>query len=356
MGIDFTQIFWIITSMPKHKKNFSWRILTQSKKTRKSMKRTLLAGLLFVLALGTIGGIELYKVLTKPFASAASAASFDIKDTQLVTLALVVVDHLDSDPIQTSSINLIFFDTEKKKVVSFDIPLEMEIDAPGRFGAEPYKNLMSLGDDGAETIRKSLKKQFGFSVDRYLVTEERYSEPVLETFKFGRSHGLLGLESLTGFALSSVTDASISEIYSLYTLVNSLPSDRFIVHENSEDFYADGAYINSVIRDLTFDSKVAQERASVAILNGTETTGVAGFGQRVVENLGGYVVSAGNASTTYAETTLIVDSKDLQVVKEILRFFPVKNVIEKRAFANTEPVADRVDVSLIIGLDTAGDF
>lgn len=327
------------------------------------MKRAVLVGFLFLLSLGAIGGIELYKVLTKPFASASSATAFDIKDTQLVTLALIVVDHLDSDPIQTKSINLIFFDSEKKKVVSFDMPLDLEIDIPGRFGSEPYKNILSLGmldgggvEDGADLVVKSLKTQFGFSVDRYLVTEDQYSGPVVGTFKFGRSGGLLGLESLTGFALSSATNASISEIYSLYTLVNSLPADRFIAHENSQDFYSDGAYIDSVIRDLTFDSAVAQESASVAILNGASIPGVASFGQRVIENQGGYVVSAENASTIYQETTLVVSSKDLEIVKEILRFFPVKNVIEKRAFANAEPVADRVDVSLIVGLDMAVEF
>lgn len=350
-------------SARKSKKSFSWRIFTKDNKTRKSMKRALLAGLLFVLSIGTIGGIQAYKLLTKPFASAASVSSFDISNTQLVTLALITVDHLDSDPIQTKSINLIFFDTEKKKVVSFEIPLELEFDAPGRFGTEPYKNILSIGmldsgevGDGAELIRKSLKKQFGFPVDKFLLTEERYAEPVLETFKYGRSRGLLGLESLSGFALSSVTDASLSEVYGLYNLVNSLPSDRFIAHENSEDFYSDSAYIDSVIRDLTFDSDVAHERASVAILNGTGVPGVAGSGQRVLENFGAYVVSTGNASQTYQETTLIVDSKNLKVASEISRFFPVKNVVEKRAFGNMEDVADRVDAALIIGLDMAESF
>jgi len=344
----------------KRKKGFSWRILTKGTKSRKSMKRAAVTALLFLVSIGFIGGIQVYRALTKPSAAASSSTAFDIKNTQIATLAVMSVNDINADPVETESISLIFFDTEKKKVVSFEIPLGLTLDVPGRFGSEPYRNILPLGSldsgevgEGADLVRESLEKLFGFPVDRYLLVEEDYSGPVLETFKLGRSRSLLNLDSLRGFLTASVTDASISEIYSLYTLVNSLPSDRFIVHENSEDFYADSSYVDSVIRDLTFDSRVAHERASVAVLNGAGVSGAAGFGQRVIENIGGYVVSAGNATDLYQETTLIVDSVDSEVAKEIVRFFPIKNIIEKRAFGNIEDIADRVDATLVIGIDMA---
>ena len=172
----------------------------------------------------------------------------------------------------------------------------------------------------------------------------------------GKSRGLLSYDNLRGVLFSVETNTTLSEMYGLYTFVNTLPSDRFIHHENSSEFFVDNEYTDAIVRDMTFDSSTAVEKASVAVLNGTNIPGVAGFGARVVQNSSGHVISVENTKDTYHESMLIVESNDLAVLKEIQRFFDIENVVVKRLFTNPEPIADRADVTLIIGFDRASNL
>ncbi len=366
--MDFTQIFCIIVIMPKRpakaskrisnkrKRGFSWKTLVKARKTQKKFKKGVALALLVTFSLVFLAGIWGYKAITKPFASAESSTSFDINNSDIVSVAIISVEDIDAVPAKTSSIHFVIFDKAGGKVVSYEIDLATTTDVPGKFGVEPYSNILSLGmldsdelSSGSALLVATLEKDFAFNTDRYMVVDDAVTTAILDTFVQGEGNSLLSLDILQKLALSIDTNVTLSEFFNLFTFVRSLRKDRFIANlfENEEN-------LDISLRDLTFDSNVAIEKASVGILNGTDMPGVANFASRVVRNAGGHVIAAENASKIYDESLLLVESTDLAVVKEIQKFFDVKNVVLKSRGGVNEGISDRVDVTLVIGVDIAG--
>ncbi len=344
----------------KRKKGFSWKLLKKNKSLKKKIYKIFSAFVLLLVASAFLGFLSIKKTLSKTFVSADSNTSFDIMSEEHATLAIITVDDIDADPVKISGLDVILFDKDKKKVVTFEIPTTHSIDVSGRYGDEEISKLISLGMldsddvlDGADFVKRNLEVKFAHSIDRYLILENDISNSVLDSFKTGKSSGLLNSEVISNLLLNSLTDLRVREFYDLYTFVNGLPSDRFISHLLSEDTLSDSNYIDAVIRDISFDSKVSLEQSSVAVLNGTNISGTATYGSRVLENLGAHVISVANAKETYHESILVVSDPNLAVVKEIQRFFKINKVLSKSEFTGNEGVADRADVTLIIGFDIA---
>jgi hypothetical protein len=331
-----------------------------NKKIKIKFQRTLTGVLLFIGALSSLGGLTAYKTVTRPFASAQGVSSFDIVNSDISSLLIITVDNLNSDPVKTTGLDLVIYDKAKNKVVTFVIPLNWETDIPGRFGSEEFSKVVSLGmlneelpEDGANLVRKAIEKNMAINVDRYLLVEEDIADSLVGLLENGKSGGMLDTEVLTKLPFSIVTDLRLNEFYDMYTFVGGLPTDRFITHKESFKFFELNDYTDTILRDLTFDSKVALEKTSVAILNGTNISGIADFSERVVTNVGGYTVATANATGTYHESLLVVSSLDAAVVEEIQRFFGVKKVIFKEDYEGSEHVVARADVTLIVGFDIA---
>lgn len=347
----------------KRKKGFSWKLLAKNKKTKKKINRIISVFFLLLISSAFLSFLSIKKVLDKTFVSADSSTSTDVLDENRVSFAIVTVDDLDKENIKIISMNVMFFDRDNKKVVTFEVPSNFSSDVPGRFGVEEYSKLVTLGmidsgniADGSQFVSNTLKVKFAHRIDRYLIVEEGVSLPILEAFKNGKSSGLLSSEILSGLLLNSHTNLRVNEFYDLYTFVNGLPFDRFITHTLTLDQLSTNEYLDAVLRDLTFDSKVSLEQSSVAVLNGTNISGVATFGSRVLENIGAHVISVDNTRDTYHESVLVVSDVDLAVVKEIQRFFNIKKVLTRSEFTGNEIVADRADVTLIMGFDIANSL
>lgn len=370
LGMDIVQIYCIINTMPrrsaktskkltkKRKKGFSWKTLVKSSRFQKRIKHSATIALLLLLSVGFLGGIWLYKVVTKPFAAAESVASFDINNSDIVTFSITSVEDIEQIPVKVESIHLLFLDKSKKKVTTYEVDLNNRTDVPGKFGREPYANILPLGmmgdsklTSGAGLLVSTLEKDFGFNVDRYVVVDNDVVAPLLSTFVYGTGNSLLNLDNLQKLARSVNTDITLSEFYSFFTFVRSLREDRFIVHRPYENYFDDLDALDESTRDLTFDGAVAVEKASVGVLNGTNVPGAATFAARVVRNMGGHVISAENASKSYKESILVVESNDLVVAKQIQKFFNIQNVVLKGRGGVNEAISDRVDVTLVLGFD-----
>jgi hypothetical protein len=67
--------------------------------------------------------------------------------------------------------------------------------------------------------------------------------------------------------------------------------------------------IPNLVHQLFADPALAQENASVAVLNGTTTSGAAADLESTLQNLGFHAVYAGNAdSSAYSHTEVIVNT------------------------------------------------
>lgn len=337
----------------KRKKGFSWRAFVKSSKQKQKILRFSIVTLLLIISTVFLGGLSFYKSLTKPFASADSTTSNDINNSEVVTFSMVFVEEVQGRPLEVDSIYFIFLDKLKKKVVSYEIPVDYKTEVPGKFGEEEFGKILPLGmisndevTDGAMLLNRALSRKFGFRADRYLLVDRSLKEPLSGQFTKGEGASMINYDNLTQLAAESETNISLSEFYNILSFARALSPDRFINITNMEAS-------DLVTREITFDSSVSLEKASVAVLNGSGISGVAAFGERVVSNVGGHVITSENASQFYEESILVTDSYDFEVVKEIIKFFDIDRIILKDKGGVGENIVDRVDVTLIIGLDVA---
>ncbi|MBI2414784.1 hypothetical protein HYV31_03035 [candidate division WWE3 bacterium] len=345
----------------KRKASIKRTPLLFNRKTILSLKKTIFLFSIILVSALFIAGVSLYKTLNKSMANAQSMNSYDIKDQDIVSLLLVNVDSISvDDDVRTNAVDLVLFDITMKKVVTFKIPLDLERDLPGRFGLEKYQNTLKIGaldgkdlTSGITLLKNLVKRDFGFNVDKVLVVNKDIAPQVFSLFESGQNGNLFDLDILSGIAFNSINDLQMSEMYELYTFVHGLTSDRFITHDDGIDHFMLEDFTDKILRDLTFDSAVAREEKSFAIMNGTNISGVATFGTRLVKNIGGHVIATESTETSYAKSVLVADGVELASVKALMRFFNIEKVISKNDYHGEEAIANRADVMLIVGFDIA---
>jgi hypothetical protein len=328
-----------------------------------SLKKGLILFSVVAISLVFLASLSFVRTVQKSHADASSSSSFDITNQDITSLLLVTVNTMNlasEKEIKPTNIDFVLFDKVMKKTVIFKLPLDLERDIPGRFGTEKYENVLQIGihdgksfESGVSMLKKLVMADFAFNVDRVLVVPESISEPVLNTFEQGRTSSLLNYSTLSDILLHSYTDITAKDAYETYTFLQSLTSDRFILHQESGEYYASSDFVDSIIRDITFDSNVAKEEKSFAIMNGTTIPGAANFGARMVTNMGGHVIAIENASVNYSETSLVASDLDSVGMKVLKRFFDVAKVTAKADYHGSENLTDRADVTLIIGFDIA---
>ncbi len=299
----------------------------------------------------------MYKNLSLSAASALSINSFDLINSNSYTVLL-----MDSD--NTSKINnisLVLVDKKGKKVKIYKFPGDLVVSVHGRFGNEEVSKLLMLGDlekkKGIELTRQTIQDFLGINVDRYIYMGQDVKQPVYDLFTKGDGSGLVSIESLKTISQSLKTDMRVNELYVVYKYVSGLPSDRFFSYDLSQRDIADPTSVDEDIQDMTLNSDFAAEKKSVAVLNGSDVSGMASIASHFVNNMGGRVVASGNASKQYQESILVVDDKQSLTAQSIKRYFDISKVISKSDDKDMyESEIDRADISLIIGFDIANEF
>jgi len=301
----------------------------------------------------------LYKKLNENFVSAATYGSYT---SDISSFSYIVVDSFNSNPIQLKKLNFIVLDKNSNKTLIFDIPLNIEFNLPGKFSDMSLNNSFALGglnsenklDGGVALLNTTLFKMFGISVDNYILVEESLSNDVNKLLYEGKSIFPFGGLSLTKMKSSFNTSFSFKSFYQTQKFLASVPSDSFIKNNLTYDQISNPFYVDDLFEDLTLSSEIATERKTVSVLNGTELSGVATLGSRVIKNMGGRVVSIENALETYPNTVLIVDDPDSKTVAYIRKAFNIDNVYtkEESPFIKESSI-DRSDITLILGFDLA---
>lgn len=297
-----------------------------------------------------------YKSFTKSITFASTSSSTDIKSSEIYTIAYGVVEDISSeDPQELEKLSLIVVDKTDERVISYTIPLATEVDMPGTFGQESISKTLyfynlnkSTYFDGHEYLRATLRNLTGYSIDKYVLVDKDVAEEATELLSSKSGASLSNILSLRSKTDLMRTNLSLAEIYEFYSLVATLPVERYM--SKTFDFNT----IDKEIYDLTIDSVVSREGKNVSILNGSPLAGVATFGSRVVQNMGSRVVAINNTNALYEQSYLIVDDPNSETVKEIQKAFKFKNVVLKtqNAVVNEEEVA-RSDIILVFGVDMA---
>lgn len=312
---------------------------------------------LFVLSFLFLGGYFVYKNLNLSAASALSINSFDLINSNSYTVMLI---DSNSD-LRVKSISMVLVDKKGKKVKIYKFPENLIVNVHGRFGKEEISKLLMLGNleekPAVELAKQTIQDFLALNVDRYIYLNKDLKQPIYALFTEGDGSGLMNPEILRTISLSLKTDMKVNELYVVYKYLSSLPSDRFFSYDLNQDDVDNPTSVDEDIQDMTLNSDLAAEKKSVAILNGTDVSGMASVATHFVTNMGGRVVASGNASRQYQESILVVDDKLSLTAQSIKRHFNISNVILKSDVKDIyEGEIDRADVSLIVGFDIANEF
>lgn len=333
-----------------------------ARRKKNSSKNTIIFGIIGICSFGILALGFLIKLFFYDLGFAFSPTSYDLTKEDYAVISEIEVNTKETSKlVQIEAISFVIYDKAGKRITKYTIPTTLTVDIAGKFGEESLSKVLALnllggGDlkSAANSANKTLEKILGFHIDRFVVidTHEDQSGSVDGLLFQGKT---MELPNLKQIMLSVTTNMSIKEFYDLITFSSSLPQDR-ISQElvNVYDFSEISAYFNEKLRDLTFDSKVAYDKNNISVLNGTEFSGIATFGSRGIQNLGGHVVSTDNASKTYDTSCIITDEKDTETVKQLSKFLGIKKIISKEEAGQlNEAVVNRSDIVVILGFDFA---
>jgi len=316
-----------------------------------------MAILIFLLASIFLGTLGFIRYLNKGFTSALSGSSdYSILGDKFPTLSYIVVDKLDSDPVIVKRLVYIVFDREGNKVTNYVIPVNLKVDLAGKYGVEEISKAFALGSlnsedplkDGVNVINNTLFRLVSFKVDKYLLVDEGKSPLFDELLGNGSFLDIFKLRQVVESREHFRTNLNVNEFYYLFNFIKSLPDDR-LFSKDYESFEAD-------VDDLSSVMPMVSEGKNIAVLNGSDVSGIAGFGARVVANLGGRVVAVGNSDKPYSASMIIADDPNSVSCLTLSRVFGIKQVFKKGQTNVSEHELDRSDIVVILGFDTSSEL
>jgi len=339
---------------------------TRHKRRRKTttLRKYFGTGVLFAGFLLFLSLYAFYKQFHQSYTSAASAISSDFKHKDFYTVALLYSEGTFNDaPLIINSIKILFLSTEHSIFSVYDMPTDLTFDMPGKFGEEQLSKSFALGtmvlfssDDmyyetGINFTLNVLQNLIGAKIDRFVLVEPRTAKFAESLLIEGDAFALFHKSEIKNIKQSLKTNMSFTDLLHFYSL-----STGFSKSEITFDTFESPDLLDTFIRETTYDSSFAEEKKSIAVLNGSGFSGLASFGARVVKNRGGHIVAVDNAKDIHEKSYLIVDDKTSETASYLLSFFEDAEIYSKDELNFDEPVLDRADVTLILGLDIASKY
>jgi hypothetical protein len=196
-------------------------------------------------------------------------------------------------------------------------------------------------------------KLFGFKSDKYLVVDSSYETQFNNFIISGNILELIDGDLFEEYSEKVNTNLDIREIYTLSNILGSIPEDRVYLKEYINTYSDSSEVIDKEIQEFTISSPMNEEKKSIAVLNGSTNHGVAGFGARVIKNLGGRIVAISNAPAKFQESYMVVDDKSSETVNMISDVFNIEKVISKSQVTELDDTdyIDRADIIVVLGFD-----
>ncbi len=273
---------------------------------------------------------------------------------------------LEHVPYKFTRITVLVLRPGTNSSFSMDFDPSLKVALPGDLGVDSLSNVLAVGTlpslastdscdsaclvSGMDYVKDVFQRLIGAPVSHWVVATPEFSTKSQGMFLEGRLSALLGHNWLRRSSTLMATDMSSAELLHHFSLLRLL--DTSMSHHLEVNAAVDYvSLIDSGLRELNFNAPVAQEKLAVAVLNGTDVSGVASFGARVVRNAGGHVVSIDNASRTTDKSYIITDVPTSATVTLLRAFFPDAIVIPRDMSPFTDSQVDRADVTLVLGLD-----
>ena len=313
---------------------------------------SLLVSLLFLFS---IFGIAFFR--RGLVAALSQESTLPLYDDNFMSFAYIVVDDLENEVPQIQEGSFVFVDKSSKKIIKYTIPQDMKVEVVGKFLEEDFSklyaiSLLNTNDKPQYIINASLQKIFGYPVERHVFVSKDMDKELGQSFWSGDLLGMARGFDLIEQSTKYSTNFSVSELYDLMLFINSLPEDRHVDFILSKTYQNDSTLIDDQIQDITFDSKIAREDLSIAVLNGTNISGLASSVSRMIKNLGGRVVAMQNSEDTYSKSVIVTDKPNSVSAQLFSNLFGITDILAPSQLnMDQEYMVGRADLTIIIGVD-----
>jgi hypothetical protein len=321
----------------------------------------------FILCLGFFTFYSFFKQFSKACIFAETETSSQNQNEEpfknAYSIALLTLENsFDSSPLNLSKIELFVVAPDSSGGILIDIPVDTVLDMPGKYGEEKLSSALALGTLNSSTIEgscndacfkesmsfvlSSLKLLAGTSIDKWVLVESALSNYSEDLLFEGKSMSFFDRNNILLLDNSMKTNFTFSEFLHHYGTVRSLDQAKI-----KNITFSGPDLLDTNLRELNYNSVIATEKLSIAVLNATAVPGVASFGARVAKNIGGHVTSVENAPQTVEKTFVVTNSLDSFTIKYLKDFFNIEDIYSKEDAPFTDSSMDRADLTLILGLD-----
>lgn len=338
--------------------------MTETKTARPSIKLALLA------LSALIGLVLLSKALSfifslnQPYSPDLADAKTYPWDTQSSYNILYATSR---DEKKLSDITFINFQPREKAITVLHIPDTTYARVPRGYGEWTIGSIYQLGEEdggvGVDLLRLSLSQLVGLPIDGIIINKN-------QTQKAEDAISSLRKNQLAFITLGTQIKSNISawELITLGRFAGSVRQDKVItldlakssitesrlLPDSTRVLGIDNIQLDSFIRNSLADTALADENASIAILNATNHPGLAQAASRLMTNLGATVVFTGNTESLQSKSAVVEQNGDLKfeiTKKRLEEMFAPWCSKEKCTSADPKALNARAQIVVILGED-----
>lgn len=251
---------------------------------------------------------------------------------------------LSKDGDSVKQVFIASYDPQGKQINFLSLPIEVPIVV--RLGEE--FSLKQLCERNFEQCFWESAVLSGTTLEGYLSFAQGTidKDSVLETRKklFSPSFFLNLFSTKSWLDENLKTNLSSKKLYDLAAKLKGTTTDNIYfldLNDTLVEDKLDEEKLSSQTKDLFLDSSIANEASSVKIVNGTNVSGLGSNFKRIVDNLGGRVLSVTSAKSEKTQVRLHSDKKEL--AERLAAFLNVELARSSEGF--------EADIEVVLGSD-----
>ena len=267
---------------------------------------------------------------------------------------------LTTKPLSVLSLNPV-----ENKIAILEIPDNAYIEVPGGFGSWKSGAIYKLGEaenppKGAALLKNSFESFLALPIDGIIEVSGQGTVSSEQFVKLLRGNPIAAISTLT----NSKTDLSPVELVKFVTGVRGVRFDKIQTFNLqdlgllTEDFLADGTdilvgdpiKIDALLIKHFADTKILDEAATIAVLNSTGKSGLAGRKAQIITHIGGNVIIQASFNTKLEKNYVEGDQKYPYTSKRLKQIFGSYDTLEVApSLEQSAPELSRASVNLILG-------
>lgn len=323
--------------------------MRRKRKPYKNKKRSNFAFALVSVVISTIAllGFSFYKFVNAPFSNASGIASLGDKGVWKEDFTNILLVKLDDKNDKNSNVNalaILHINNESKRYDLYKLPVDVEVEYGLNYGkgklSDAYKAGNSDQDRGFYLLTKTILKNQAIKIDGYVaVDNDGFNELTTIVGSVDENDLSVALrvknyikipKLISKFRTVSITNLTISDIFSVLGFIKNTSEGSGSVSDLNVYQVLDFQNWDDLWESKMDISSLKKEPIKVFIANASrdpKIPGLAGWGSRVIKNLGASVLDTQNSFIDFDENTIITDNKDLALVQKISETLGINKII-----------------------------